>query len=177
MLHKEASIFGAQKDQSYMQQALVQAQNAFDANEVPIGAIIVNSQGAIIARAYNQVETSHSQTAHAELLAIAQAGESLADWRLTDCWIYVTLQPCAMCMHALMASRIAAIVWGTQSPIFGYDLDNQLNLSLYKNDTLILVSSVAASQCAALLRKFFIKKRMSSRGTNKDKNNERLLIE
>lgn len=158
----KASIFGQKKDIYFMQQALKQAEKAAASDEVPIGAVIVNKDGDIIARGYNKVETQHTQTAHAEMLAIAKAGKKLNDWRLEDCWVYVTLEPCAMCMVLIRLSRMKGVVFGADSPLFGYRLDKMLQLPVYKKDTFITVKGVLADEAASLLKQFFKKKRKKS---------------
>lgn len=144
----------------YMQQALAQARKAAEHNEVPIGAIIVNSAGEIVARAYNQVEKKQCQLAHAELQAIQKACKKVGDWRLNEHWIYVTLEPCSMCMYAIMQTRCAGIVFGADSPLYGYHLDNPDNLAVYKKTTII--KGVCAPESAALLKQFFNKRRKST---------------
>ena len=153
------SPFGSQRDTFFMQEALAQAQQAFDADEVPVGTVIVDKDGSIIARAYNQVENLDTQCAHAELQALAQAGKAQGDWRLLDCWLYVTLEPCAMCMHAIKLHRLAGVVYGADSPLFGYQLDKKEFDSLYKNDTLQIISGLMSTQAAQLLKHFFKLKR------------------
>lgn len=96
-----------------MTQALRQAQSAYLAEEVPIGAVIVY-QGRIIARAHNQVETLKDATAHAEMLALTQAQSSMGDWRLTDCDLYVTKEPCPMCAGAIVHCRINRVIFGCE---------------------------------------------------------------
>lgn len=147
-------------DNYYMQQALVQARKAAEHDEVPIGAIMVNGAGEIVARAYNQVEKKQCQLAHAEIQAIAKACKKLDDWRLNGHWIYVTLEPCSMCMYALVQSRIAGIVFSADSPVYGYHLDNPDNLEVYKKTTII--KGVCAQEAAALLKQFFNQKRKST---------------
>ncbi len=107
-----------------MRQALKLAQKAAVIDEVPIGALVVNEQGVILGRGYNMVEKLCTQTAHAELRALTQAGKKVGDWRLNGCWLYVTLQPCAMCLNSIKLSRIQGVVYGAESPLFGYHLDN-----------------------------------------------------
>jgi len=155
----KASIFGPKKDIYFMRQALKQAQKAFASDEVPIGAVIVDKKGKIIARGYNQVEKKHAQTAHAEMLAITKAGKKLQDWRLEDCWIYVTLEPCAMCMVLIRLSRMKGVVFGANSPLIGYHLDKMLQLPVYKKDTFITVKGVLSDEAVTLLKRFFKKKR------------------
>lgn len=145
----------------YMQLALSQAQLAFDANEVPIGAVIVAPNGQILAQACNATESTHSQTAHAELLAIAQAGAIQGDWRLQDCWIYVTLEPCAMCMNAIIISRLAGLVYGAPSPLFGYlKVDKEGSSWLYKRDALTILEGIGQAEAKQLLQQFFKQKRI-----------------
>jgi tRNA(adenine34) deaminase len=153
------SVFGKEKDLFFMQEALAQAKLAYEIDEVPIGAIVVNSEGDIIARAYNSVERDCTQRAHAESLAIEQAGKSLGDWRLEGCWLYVTLEPCSMCMGLIKLSRLAGVVYGASSPLFGFSLDNEQDLWLYKKGIISIVEGIGGDQAAELLKKFFHKKR------------------
>lgn len=153
------TIFGIERDIFFMQSACEEAQKALTQDEVPIGAIIVDGSGTIIARAYNQVEAQHTQCAHAELLALQHAGRVLGDWRLLDCWIYVTLQPCAMCMAAIKLHRLAGLVYGTNSPLFGFHLDNNEVDSVYKNDIIQILSGVGKEKSEQMLKQFFKKKR------------------
>lgn len=144
----------------FMRRALKQAHQAVAHEEVPVGAVIVDPQGTIIARAYNQVETKQTQVAHAELLALAKAGKKYG-WRLEGCWMYVTLEPCSMCMHALYLSRLSGVVFGASSPIFGFRLDKRRNYSVYKMPMKI-VGGVCADQAADLLKRFFKERRGNS---------------
>lgn len=145
----------------YMQLALVQAQLAFDKDEVPVGAVIIASDGKVIAQAYNAVEHTHTQTAHAEMLAIAQAGAVLGDWRLQDCWLYVTLEPCAMCMNAIIISRLAGVAYGASSPLFGYlKVDKEGSSWLYKRDALTILAGIGQKESRQLLQQFFKQKRI-----------------
>ncbi len=109
-------------DQKYMKMALAQAKKAFAADEVPIGAIVVDSEGQVMGRGYNQVEKKHLQTAHAEVIAISRACKKVGDWRLNDCTLYVTLEPCTICMGLVGLSRVKRVVFGAQSTLFGYQL-------------------------------------------------------
>lgn len=153
------SRFGSEKDILYMKQALEHAQKAFVENEVPIGAIVVDDQGAVIGVGHNRVEGDHTQRAHAEIIALEQAGKTRNDWRLQGCWLYVTLEPCSMCMSMSVLSRIEGVVFGAQSPIFGYQLDKNMAYQLYKNDIVKVVSGVCATESANLLKYFFQEKR------------------
>lgn len=141
-----------------MMHALLQAQKAFDINEVPIGAIILDKDGKIIARAYNQVEKKRSQLAHAELQVLAKATKKLQRWRLNDVTIYVTLQPCVMCIGALVLSRVKRIVYAANSPLFGCALDKEDWFGIYK-DSLPIIELQERVESVQLLKKFFIKQR------------------
>ncbi len=105
---------------SIMKSALTEAAKALNKDEVPIGAVIINKDGNIIARAHNLTEHKHTQAAHAEVLAIEKAGKKIGDWRLEGCWLYVTLEPCAMCYNLAVLSRLDGIVYGAESPLFGF---------------------------------------------------------
>src|ERR1700741_5690818 len=98
-------------DEYFMREALRQAQKAYTTDEVPVGAVIVR-EGKIIARAHNQVELLKDATAHAEMLVLTQAEAAVGDWRLTDCDLYVTKEPCAMCAGALVHVRIRRAIFG-----------------------------------------------------------------
>src|SRR5437660_11003477 len=105
-------------DEDFMREALRQAQKAYTADEVPVGAVIVR-EGKMIARAYNQVELLKDATAHAEMLALTQAEAAVGDWRLTECDIYVTKEPCAMCAGALVHTRVRRVNFGCADPAAG----------------------------------------------------------
>src|SRR3954468_4159213 len=98
-------------DEAFMEEALRQARKAFDKEEVPVGAIVVRA-GKIIARAFNQVEMLKDATAHAEMLAITQAEAAVGDWRLADCDLYVTKEPCPMCAGAIVHVRLRRVIFG-----------------------------------------------------------------
>jgi tRNA(adenine34) deaminase len=148
----------------YMEHALAQARKALAHNEVPIGAVVVDARGIILASAYNKVERTHTQRAHAESLVMEKAAKKLSDWRLQDCWLYVTLEPCGMCMHLAMMSRVKGLVYGAPSPLFGYHLDEALVNQLYKKHALEIISDVCSNDASELLKKFFKQKRIENRG-------------
>ena len=154
-----SSPFGRDRDLFFMQQALEQAQLAYAQDEVPVGAVVVSADGTIIARAYNQVEMQHTQRAHAESLAIEKAGKKIKNWRLTGCWVYVTLEPCSTCMHLVALSRVEGIVFGADSLLFGYRLDKKTPDWLYKKGVVRVVENIAADTSAKLLKVFFQEKR------------------
>ena len=152
--------------QYYMHYAMQQANKAFAKHEVPIGAVVVDGQGTIIARAYNQVEKEQTQSAHAEVLALRKAGKRLGNWRLTDCWLYVTLEPCSMCMCLALLSRVKGIVYGASSPVFGHQLDKYQPFWVYKSEQfdITMVPGIGAQESADILRRFFHNQREKSRG-------------
>jgi tRNA(adenine34) deaminase len=155
--------FGPQADHIYMRYALMQAARAYAKNEVPIGAIIVEPSGIVVARAHNQVESKKTQRAHAESLVIERANKKRKAWRLDGCWLYVTLEPCTMCIGLIRLSRLAGVVYAAESPLFGYrhDLDIEGGSRVYKRDFQIQ-SGVCADEAAALMKRFFKKKREQS---------------
>ena len=165
MLHG-GTPFGAEQDLYFMSLALAQARKAGVDGEVPVGALVVNSQGKIVARAYNQVEKQCSQCAHAESLALAKAGKKIKNWRLDGHWLYVTLQPCQMCMALIRLSRLDGVIYGAPSPLFGSDIDNAQPSQVYKSEIQI-VGGVLHEQAAVLLREFFQNKRKEKGEQNK----------
>jgi tRNA(adenine34) deaminase len=155
---KTETVFGAAADRRFMLKALAQAKRAAKKNEVPVGAIVVDPQGAIIGRGYNQVEAKGCQAAHAEVHAIAKASRFLDNWRLSGCYLYVTLEPCVMCIGLIMNSRLAGVIYATDSPLFGYHLDNHIASWVYKKNAFWVVRH-ELPQARALLKDFFIQKR------------------
>jgi tRNA(adenine34) deaminase len=148
-------------DDHFMAEALRQAQRAFAAEEVPIGAVIVR-QERIIARACNQVELLKDATAHAEMLALTQAAEAVGDWRLTDCTLYVTKEPCPMCAGAMVHARLQRVVFGAPDPKAGA-AGSALNLLQFPtlNHTCAITGGVRFDECRALLKAFFTARRQS----------------
>ena len=144
----------------YMQSALHQARKALSVDEVPVGAIIVDPQGVVIARAFNKVESKKTQTAHAELSALAKAGKRRG-WRLDGCFIYVTLEPCSMCMNAILLSRMEGLIFGATSPIFGFQLDKNAIFPVYQLP-MTVKSQVCDKESAQMLKEFFKKKRRTT---------------
>lgn len=140
--------------EQYMQLAIIQAQKALLVGEVPIGAIVVAANGEVIGEGYNLVETNQTQTAHAEMMAIRHATQKIGNWRLQGCTLYSSLEPCAMCMSAVVISRVARVVFGATSPLFGYRVDKQIGFTLY-NCPIEIHEGILASDASALLRTFF----------------------
>ncbi|HZV35737.1 MAG TPA: tRNA adenosine(34) deaminase TadA [Verrucomicrobiae bacterium] len=155
----EEPIIDLQSDQYFMGEALRQAARAYEAQEVPIGAVIVR-EGRIIARAFNQVELLKDATAHAEMLALTQAEDVAGDWRLTDCSLYVTKEPCPMCAGAIVHVRLARVVFGVSDPKAGA-AGSALNLLQFPslNHKCEITSGVREAECRALLQTFFAEQR------------------
>lgn len=150
----------------YMRQALREAEAAAAEDEVPIGAVIVHEAAAggprIVAAAHNQREQLRDPTAHAEMLAITQAAQALNNWRLEQCTLYVTLEPCPMCAGAIVLARIPRVVYGARDPKAGaaeslYNLLNDARL----NHRAEVVSGVLGERCGRLLSEFFAGKRQN----------------
>jgi tRNA(adenine34) deaminase len=143
----------------WMEEAILAARQAEAINEVPIGAIIV-WQDKVIGRGYNMRETTLDPTAHAEMIAIRQASQALGAWRLLDCALYVTLEPCPMCAGAIVQARIPKIIYGTSDPKAGCagTLMNLLQEERF-NHQVEIVSNVLQDECSALLSSFFRKLR------------------
>jgi tRNA(adenine34) deaminase len=146
-------------DESFMREALRMAGRAAEAGEVPVGAVIVRA-GKIVGRAHNQVELLKDATAHAEMLALTQAEAAVADWRLTDCDLYVTKEPCAMCAGALVHTRIRRVIFGCADPSAGAagSVMNLLQMPAL-NHRCDIASGVLQDECAAILQNFFRKRR------------------
>ena len=152
-------------DEHFMQDALRQAMKAYEADEVPVGAVVVR-EGAVIARAWNQVELLKDATAHAEMIALTAAEAAVGDWRLTDCTLYVTKEPCPMCAGALVHCRIDRVVFGAADPKGGA-AGGAMNLLQFPtlNHACEITPSVMEPDCRILLHRFFQEKRKPSNGT------------
>ena len=143
----------------FMHAALAQARAAFEQDEVPVGAVIVH-QGRVIAEAYNQREALRDPTAHAEMIAITQAAEALGSWRLLDCTLYVTLEPCPMCAGAIVQARIPTVIYGTTDLKAGachtlYQITTDARL----NHQAVVLGGVLQEECRAILQEFFAAQR------------------
>ncbi|MEI3614580.1 tRNA adenosine(34) deaminase TadA [Pseudogracilibacillus sp. SO30301A] len=143
------------KDEKYMQRAIIEAKKAQEAGEVPIGAIIV-FEDEIIATGYNVRETTQSTLSHAELVAIKKANTKIGSWRLEDCTLYVTLEPCPMCAGAIIQSRIKRVVYGANDPKAGCagTVMNLLDESRF-NHQVEVTRRVLETECSSLLTTFF----------------------
>lgn len=145
---------------THMEMALEEAAQAAAEDEVPVGAVIVSLQRGLIGQAHNQRELLKDPTAHAEMVAITQAAQSLRSWRLEDCILYVTLEPCPMCAGAIVLARLPMVVYGTTDPKAGacdtlYRITNDARL----NHRAQVVGGVLAERCAGVLSAFFAEKR------------------
>ena len=146
-----------------MSYAISEARKAEVKNEVPIGCTMVH-EGKIIARGHNLRESTQDPAAHAELIAIRKAARKLGSWRLLNCTLYVTLEPCTMCMGAIILARIPTVVFGCYDPKGGaagslYDLSNDSRL----NHQVTLVPNILESECSGLLSSFFSELRIRKR--------------
>jgi tRNA(adenine34) deaminase len=151
------------EDRRLMTLALAQAQAAAAEDEVPIGAIIVRD-GHVLAAAHNQREQLRDPTAHAEMIAITQAATALDSWRLEDCTLYVTLEPCPMCAGAIVQSRVKRVVYGADDPKAGavkslYHLLEDSRL----NHRAEVTAGVMAEECGQVLSQFFQQKRLKKK--------------
>src|ERR1700733_10093659 len=148
-------IINLHSDDYFMGEALRQAARAYEAGEVPVGAVIVR-EGRIISRAFNQIEELKDATAHAEMLALTQAENAVGDWRLTDCTLYVTKEPCPMCAGAVVHTRLARVVFGANDPKGGA-AGGAMNLLQFPtlNHRCKITGGVRAAECRALLQNFF----------------------
>ncbi len=152
-------------DDDMMRLALREAELAATADEVPIGCVIVHD-GTILATAHNYRERWQDPTAHAEIVALRQAAKVLGSWRLEDCTLYATLEPCPMCAGAIVQARVARVVYGAADPKAGachtlYEITADPRL----NHRCEVTSGVLADECAAILSKFFQEKRLAKRAS------------
>ncbi len=146
-------------DEAMMRHAIAEARAALDHEDVPIGAVVVQG-GRIIGRGHNQREQLQDPTAHAEIIALTAAAQAVGSWRLIDCTMYVTLEPCVMCAGALVNARLTRLVYGAVDPkagacesLFNIVADPRLNHRVQ------VLSGVRAGECAQLLRDFFSRQR------------------
>ncbi len=159
----EPGLIDLETDHFYMGEALRLARKAYQKKEVPVGAVIVRA-GEIIARSWNQVETLKDATAHAEMLALTQAESALEDWRLTDCDLYVTKEPCPMCAGAIVHCRIRRVIFGCPDAKGGaaggfINLLQTPNL----NHRSEVTAGVLGEECLGLLQSFFAERRAAKK--------------
>ena len=156
------------QDEKYMRAAIREAKKAYALEEVPIGCVIVQN-GKIIARGYNRRNTDKNTLAHAEIAAIKKASKKTGDWRLEDCTMYVTLEPCQMCAGAIVQSRLAKVVIGSMNPKAGC-AGSVINLLQMKefNHQVEMVKGVLEEECSAMLSGFFQELREKKSKEKKD---------
>ena len=142
-------------DTIYMKEALVEAQKAFELDETPIGAVMVLG-GEIIGRGHNRRNTDKNPLAHAEIFTINEAANRVGDWRLEDCTLYVTLEPCPMCAGAIVQSRIPRLVFGAKSPKAGFagSVINVLQLDTL-NHKVDIREGILEDECSLILKEYF----------------------
>jgi tRNA(adenine34) deaminase len=144
----------------HMELALEQAQTAADQDEVPVGCVIVSLERGIIGSGHNQRELLKDPTAHAEMIAITQAAQALSSWRLENCVLYVTLEPCPMCAGAMVLARLPMVVYGTTDPKAGAcDTLYRITADPRLNHRAQVVGGVLAGRCGEVLSNFFARKR------------------
>lgn len=155
-MHKARPISGIEaEDVKFMRQALREAQRAFNEQEVPVGAVIIQN-GRVMARAHNRPRSLNDPTAHAEILALRRAGRKLGNYRLTDCTLYVTIESCAMCAGAIIQARLRRVVFGARDSKAGADGSVLSVLNHPKLNHHVEVSNgVLADDCVSILRDFF----------------------
>ena len=142
-------------DNQYMQLALEEAKKALSENEIPIGAVLV-CRDTVIVLGHNRREATFDPTSHAEIEVIREASQFLSRWRLTDCVLYVTIEPCPMCAGAMMNARIGKLVYGAPNKLYG-GIDSKFHIGEtgVANHSLEIKSGVLASECQALMDSFF----------------------
>jgi tRNA(adenine34) deaminase len=151
-------------DAAWMQQALAQARIAAERDEVPVGAVLVDSTGELIAAGHNQPISANDPSAHAEIVVLRAAAQKLRNYRLPDTTLYVTLEPCTMCVGAMVHARVGRLVYGAAEPKTGaIESAQQLFETGRFNHQLELEAGVLANECSALLSQFFANKRLAKK--------------
>ncbi len=149
-------------DEFFMRQALAQARKSQKKEEVPVGAVVV-LKDKVVSRAHNAPIVRNDPTAHAEIIALRKAGSRLGNYRLPGCDLYVTVEPCAMCLGALVQARVRRLVFGAHDPKSGA-VESMMKFPLERiNHRLEIVGGVLAKECGEILRDFFKKKRRSKK--------------
>lgn len=152
-------------NKEYMEEALIEARKSLELEEVPIGAVIVYDN-KIIARAHNLKEHNKSAIAHAEILAIEEACKVIGDWRLNECTLYVTVEPCLMCCGAIIQSRLKKVVYAASNAKFGYVESVGQTLNNEKNNHSVIVEKIESDEAIKLMQEFFQKRRISTLNSN-----------
>lgn len=162
--HDQTKLDSGTVDEKFMRMAIQQAKLSEEIGEVPIGAIIVDKGGKLLAKATNLREKEKTTLGHAELVAIQRACKKLDSWRLVDCTLYVTLEPCYMCAGALLQSRISRVVFATHDPKGGaLETLAQLGNDPRLNHRFNVTGGVLGEECSLMLKEFFRKKRKSKK--------------
>jgi len=157
------------QDHIFMKMARQLAKKSLAFAEVPVGALIVSPLGTIIGRGYNKVEKDQTQLAHAEMQALKQAARAIGGWRLEDCTLYVTLEPCMMCLGATLLSRVKTIIYGAPSHLFGIEKLMADLPPVYRAHTLIR-QGLQQNECGDMLSHFFAKIRANQETIREQKN-------
>jgi tRNA(adenine34) deaminase len=151
----------------YMAMAIEQAEMAYRAQEVPVGAVLVSPVGDVLSKQYNLKEAQFNPTAHAEILAISEGAKKIQNWRLSDCTLYVTLEPCPMCLTALVQARIKQCVFGAYDSKGGaISLGYLLHQDKRLNHQFSVMGGIKHFECSKLLSQFFRERRTSYRPKN-----------
>lgn len=146
----------------FMQLAIKEAHQAWKLQEVPVGAVIVSQDGDVLAKTHNRKELDHNSCGHAEILAIQEAARKLADWRLTNCRLYVTLEPCPMCLAAIGQARLPQVIFGAYDPKGGaLSLGYHLHKDPRLNHRFAMMGGVLHYECSKILSQFFKERRPS----------------
>lgn len=157
--YADAGHLNTAQDKHWMKEALAEATKALEAEEVPVGAVIVRG-GRLVGRGHNRIEGLKDATAHAEIIAIGAASQGMGDWRLEGCTLYVTVEPCMMCLAAMFLSRVSRLVFGTydrRSGACGGALD--LGRLKYMDRELTIEGGILEDECRSLLQEFFVRVR------------------
>lgn len=159
-----------QADEKYMKEAIRQARKAYELHETPIGCVIVH-EGKIIGRGYNRRNTDKNPLAHAEITAIRKASRKIGDWRLEECTLYVTLEPCQMCAGAIVQARIPRVVVGCMNPKAGCagSILNLLQIPQFNHQS-ELVTGIMEEECSSMMKTFFRELREKKKADQRKKN-------
>lgn len=148
----------------FMSMALEQADLAYKLQEVPVGAVLVSSQGDVLSKQFNLKEAQFNPTGHAEILALIEGAKKLQNWRLSDCVLYVTLEPCPMCLTAMVQSRIKQCVFGAYDPKGGsLSLGYHLHRDKRLNHQFSIMGGIKHFECSRILSQFFRERRSGYR--------------
>lgn len=151
----------------FMNIALEEAELAYKAHEVPVGAVIVSPDGQVVAKSFNLKETVFNPTGHAEILCIQEAGKKLQNWRLSDCTLYVTLEPCPMCLSAMVQSRVKQCVFGAYDSKGGaLSLGYHMHQDKRLNHQFAMLGGIRHFECSRLLSQFFKERRSTYKPKN-----------